>query len=225
MALLTEEQSMLKDQAHAWARDEAPVTSFRAMRDSGTSTGYDAKTWQDIAAMGWPGILIPEALGGSGMDYATFGVVLEETGRQLVASPLLASGLVGASALLLGGNEDLKQRWLPGIAACQADETERDGCKKPGRSRSVTPLYHDGSSLSALWAAYGSHDMVADFSGLLTETLRRESRLQDNAGAWQAIQKRLEPENLLARGYRLCPPGEDSHNAFRSCYCRGEDAG
>ena len=108
---------MLKDQAHAWARDEAPVTSFRAMRDSGTSTGYDAKTWQDIAAMGWPGILIPEALGGSGMDYATFGVVLEETGRQLVASPLLASGLVGASALLLGGNEDLKQRWLPGIAA------------------------------------------------------------------------------------------------------------
>ena len=67
--------------------------------------------------MGWTGILIPEGLGGSGMDYATFGVVLEETGRQLVASPLLASGLVGASALLLAGNEAQKQQWLPGIAA------------------------------------------------------------------------------------------------------------
>ncbi len=117
MAVLTEEQNMLKDQAQAWSRDEAPVTRFRKMRDSGTDAGYEQATWQDIAGMGWTGILIPEALGGSGMDYATFGVVLEETGRHLVASPLFASGLVGASALLLAGNDAQKQQWLPGIAA------------------------------------------------------------------------------------------------------------
>ncbi|MEM8768606.1 MAG: acyl-CoA dehydrogenase family protein, partial [Pseudomonadota bacterium] len=70
--------------------------------------------------MGWTGILIPEAFGGSDMDFATFGVVLEETGRQLVASPLLASGLVGASALLLAGSDAQKQRWLPAIAAGSA---------------------------------------------------------------------------------------------------------
>ncbi|TNF79396.1 MAG: acyl-CoA dehydrogenase [Gammaproteobacteria bacterium] len=120
MAVLTEEQSMLKDQAQAWARDESPVTKFRQMRNSGAANGYDDATWQEIAAMGWTGILIPEALGGSGMDYATFGVVLEETGRQLVASPLLASGLVGASALLLGGTDAQKQEWLPRIAAGSA---------------------------------------------------------------------------------------------------------
>jgi alkylation response protein AidB-like acyl-CoA dehydrogenase len=117
MAVLTEEQSMLKDQAHAWARDESPVVRFRQFRDSGAVNGYEDDTWSQIAAMGWTGILIPETLGGSGMDHATFGVVLEETGRQLVASPLLASGLVGASALLLGGNEAQRQQWLPGIAA------------------------------------------------------------------------------------------------------------
>lgn len=117
MAVLTEEQSMLKDQAHAWSRDEAPVTRFRQMRNSGTVKGFDDDTWQDMAGMGWTGILIPEAQGGSGMDYATFGVVLEETGRQLVASPLLASGLIGTSALLLGGSEAQQQQWLPGIAA------------------------------------------------------------------------------------------------------------
>ncbi len=116
MAVLTEEQSMLKDQAHAWARDESPVTSFRQFRNNGAANGYDAATWSQIATMGWTGILIPEALGGSGMDHATFGVVLEETGRQLVASPLLASGLAGASALLLGGNSELSQQWLPRIA-------------------------------------------------------------------------------------------------------------
>ena len=107
---------MLKDQANAWARDESPVTSFRQFRNSGAENGFDKDTWSEITSMGWSGILIPEALGGSGMDYATFGVVLEETGRQLVASPLLASGLVGASALLLAGNEALSQQWLPRIA-------------------------------------------------------------------------------------------------------------
>ncbi len=120
MAVLTEEQSMLKDQASAWSRDESPVTKFRQMRDSGAALGYDEGTWQEIASMGWTGILIPEAFGGSDMDFATFGVVLEETGRQLVASPLLASGLVGASALLLGGSDAQKQQWLPGIAAGSA---------------------------------------------------------------------------------------------------------
>lgn len=108
---------MLKDQAHAWARDEASVQEFRQMRDSGSPRGFDDGIWAEIAAMGWTGILVPEALGGSGMDCATFGVVLEETGRQLVASPLFASGLVGASALLLAGDDAQKQHWLPGIAA------------------------------------------------------------------------------------------------------------
>ena len=108
---------MLKDQAHAWVRDESPVAKFRQLRDGGTPGGFEPATWTEIAAMGWTGILIPEEMGGSGMDYATFGVVLEETGRQLVASPLFASALVGASALLLGGNESQKQNWLPGIAA------------------------------------------------------------------------------------------------------------
>ena len=117
MAVLTEEQSMLKDQAQAWVRDESPVQKFRQMRDSGTPKHFDEATWSEISTMGWAGILVPEELGGSGLDYATVGVGLEETGRQLVASPLFASGLVGASALMLGGSDAQQKSWLPDIAA------------------------------------------------------------------------------------------------------------
>ena len=120
MAVLTEEQVILRDQAKAWASEESPVGSFRAMRDAGREIGYAPDTWQAICQLGWSGILIPEAYGGSGMDYRTFGIVLEETGRTLTASPLLASGLVGASALLLGGSEEHKRAWLPGVAAGSA---------------------------------------------------------------------------------------------------------
>ena len=69
-----------------------------------------------MVSLGWPGIIVPEQYGGSGLGYQTFGLVLEELGRQLTASPLFASGLVGASALLLGGSEAQKATLLPNIA-------------------------------------------------------------------------------------------------------------
>ena len=90
---------MLKDQASAWARDEAPVQKFREMRDAGTEAGFTPATWESMVEMGWTGILVPEAYGGSDLGYLTFGVVLEELGRQLTASPLFASALVGTSAV------------------------------------------------------------------------------------------------------------------------------
>jgi alkylation response protein AidB-like acyl-CoA dehydrogenase len=115
MAALNEEQSMIKDQAQAWVTEQAPVLKFREMRNSGVASGFTPQTWQAMVDMGWTGIIIPEEYGGSGLGYLTFGVVLEETGKQLTASPLLASALVGASALLLGGSEAQKQVWLPKI--------------------------------------------------------------------------------------------------------------
>ncbi len=115
MAALTEEQSMLKDQASAWVVEQSPVASFRQMRDSGVETAFVPATWTSMVEMGWTGILIPESYGGSDLGYLTFGVVLEQLGRQLAASPLFASALVGASALLIAGSEEQKQNYLPKI--------------------------------------------------------------------------------------------------------------
>ncbi len=113
MAALTEEQSMIRDQAKSWATEQAPVGSFRKMRDAAVPLRFEPQTWQAMIEMGWTGILVPEAYGGSDLGYLTFGVVLEELGRQLTASPLLASALVGTSAIVLGGNDDQKQNFLP----------------------------------------------------------------------------------------------------------------
>jgi alkylation response protein AidB-like acyl-CoA dehydrogenase len=115
MAALTEEQSMIRDQAKSWTTEQAPVGAFRKMRDSGIEAAFVPSTWDAMVEMGWTGIIVPEQYGGSGLGFLTFGVVLEEVGRQLTASPLFASALVGASAILLGGNEEQKQNTLPGI--------------------------------------------------------------------------------------------------------------
>lgn len=115
MAALTDEQSLMRDQAKTWASKQAPVQKFRAMRDSGIEQRFDAQTWSGIIEMGWTGILIPEEYGGSDLDYLTFGIVLEELGRQLTASPLFASALVGATALNIAGSDIQKQTFLPKI--------------------------------------------------------------------------------------------------------------
>ena len=114
MAVFTEEQTMLHDAAKAWVADKSPVTAFRKLRDGGDTGGRGA--WREMAEMGWTGILVPEELGGTGLGYLTLGIVLEETGRTLVASPLHSTALVAASAILLGGTDAQKSEWLPRIA-------------------------------------------------------------------------------------------------------------
>ena len=144
MAALTEEQTLLKEQAKTWAKEEAPVSKFREMRDSGTEAGFDKGVWAAIGEMGWAGILIPEEQGGVAMGHLTFGVVLEELGRQLTASPLLASAGAGASALILAGNDSQKSEWLPKIAdgtrilTLAIDETPRHAPQNTAMSAEKT---------------------------------------------------------------------------------------
>ena len=115
MAALTEEQTMLRDLAREWADNEAPVSAFRRVRDSAPPEGYDVAHWRAQAEMGFAGIIVPEAHGGAGMGYLSLGIVLEQLGRNLVATPLAATA-AATSAILLGGSGPQQAHWLPRIA-------------------------------------------------------------------------------------------------------------
>ncbi len=115
MILLSEEQAMLRDMAKNWTADRAPVAALRAIRGGGP--GFDPALYADMAEMGWPAILVPESAGGVGLDLVSFGLIVEELGRNLVASPLLASAAGAASAFLLGDEGARRSPWLPKLAA------------------------------------------------------------------------------------------------------------
>src|SRR5262245_1978115 len=123
MAVLNEEQSMIRDGAKSWVQTKSPVGALRKLRDSGSGEGFDRKVWAEMAEMGWAGILVPEAYGGTGLGYLTLGLVLEETGRTLTASPLISTALTATTALVLAGSEAQKQKWLPKIAEGKAIAT------------------------------------------------------------------------------------------------------
>jgi alkylation response protein AidB-like acyl-CoA dehydrogenase len=117
MALvLNEEQRLLRDTARDFFARHAPVAALRTLRDTRDPLGYAPGLWQQMAEMGWASIILPEAYGGLDFGFLGLGVVLEESGRTLAASPLFASAVVGASAILLGGSEEQKQALLPAIA-------------------------------------------------------------------------------------------------------------
>lgn len=118
MALvLNEEQRLLQGTARDFLQRRAPVAALRDLRDRRDPIGYAPELWREMADLGWSGIILPEQYGGLEFGFTGLGVVLEETGRTLAASPLLATAAVGASAILLGGSSDQQQALLPPIVA------------------------------------------------------------------------------------------------------------
>ena len=115
--VLNEEQRLLQDTAKEFLKSTAPVETLRELRDRRDETGYSAELWAQMSEMGWASIILPEQYGGLDFGFLGLGAVLEETGRTLTASPLLASAVIGASAVLLGGNEVQKESLLPAIAS------------------------------------------------------------------------------------------------------------
>jgi alkylation response protein AidB-like acyl-CoA dehydrogenase len=114
--VLNEEQNMLRDAAKDFCSKNTPITSLRKLRDSHDETGFDREIWKQMVELGWSGITIPEEYGGLGFGYIGLGVVMEECGRTLTASPLVSTAVLGSSAILLAGSGEQKGDLLPQIA-------------------------------------------------------------------------------------------------------------
>ena len=115
--ILNEEQNMLKDTARDFCANNMPISQLRRLRDENSADGFDRDTWKAMAELGWAGIPFPEAFGGVEFGYKGLGVVTEETGRTLGASPLFASVWVCGTAVNMGGSDVLKAELLPGICS------------------------------------------------------------------------------------------------------------
>ena len=110
--LLTPEQAMLKATAHTFFTQQQPV---QALRDTADPTGFERALWQEMAALGWAGILIDEAHGGSDFGYQGLGQILEEAGRTLAATPLVSTVLLAAPLVRAAGSAALCSALLPTV--------------------------------------------------------------------------------------------------------------
>jgi alkylation response protein AidB-like acyl-CoA dehydrogenase len=129
--VLTEDQLMFRDATKRFAAQRAPVAQLRKLRDDNDATGFDREVWREMAQMGWAGVLVPEEHGGAGFGYVGAGLIAEEIGRNLSATPLLSTAVLGVTALLRGGTATQREALLPAIAggdivvALASDEKNR----------------------------------------------------------------------------------------------------
>jgi len=118
MLILTDEQTMLKEAADGFLAERAPVAHLRKLRDSRDPDGVSRALWAAFGEMGFAGVIVPEADGGSGLGAVEAGVIAESLGRTLTPSPFLGSSVLAATVLKTGS--EAQTAWLPRIAAGEA---------------------------------------------------------------------------------------------------------
>jgi len=109
-----EEHGLLRDQARRWLAERSPIAAVRKLADD--ARGDDPTVWKDLAGLGWLGLVLPDSYDGAGLGCTHLAVLLEETGRALLPSPLLPVTLAGL-VIAHGGSDTQRARWLPRLAA------------------------------------------------------------------------------------------------------------
>jgi len=113
---LTEDQRAIQDTARGFLSDAAHGDALRRAVDG--PDGFDRDLWHGLATeMGFAGLMIPEAYGGSGLGAVEMALVLEETGRCLAPIPFFETAVLAAQAVLAAGSEAQRAALLPKLAA------------------------------------------------------------------------------------------------------------
>jgi butyryl-CoA dehydrogenase len=162
---LTDEQELIRETARNFAdREVAP----RA-RDNDRNEHFDTELVAKMAAQGYLGAIIPPEFGGAGLDYLTYGLIVEEVGRACSSMRTVVSvqtSLV-ASSLLRWGTDEQKRTYLPkvcsgewlGCFALTEPDTGSDAANQRTRARKTDA----GWSISGakMWISMGNHASFA----------------------------------------------------------------
>jgi alkylation response protein AidB-like acyl-CoA dehydrogenase len=125
-------QQLLQQSARAFLQQRCPLE--RVQEVALDPRGFAADLWKEIAALGWPGLLISPELGGSGGSVGEALALVEELGRACFPSPFIASAVVATTALGPAGGRrarDLLAALAMGERICTLAVLEESGRLDP----------------------------------------------------------------------------------------------
>jgi alkylation response protein AidB-like acyl-CoA dehydrogenase len=108
---LSEGELILRDTALNFLKRDLDKRTLEELHDS--DTGITEGLWRKMVEMGWPGILVPEAYGGSGLPLTTAGVLFEALGSGPLSGPLFATAVLGALIIGKAASADQRKELLP----------------------------------------------------------------------------------------------------------------
>ena len=114
---LTDEQRDFVAAIRDFCEREAGTPEKREALTGNHELHHNQDLYKQMADLGWLGVTIPEAYGGSGGSYMDACLFMEETSRGMAPIGGYATTLIVAGATQRFGTEDQKQRILGGIAS------------------------------------------------------------------------------------------------------------
>ena len=162
---LSDEQRLIRETARAFTDNEI----VQRARENDRNERFDLELVQKIAEQGYLGAIVPREYGGAGLDYLTYGLIVEEVSRGCSAMRTVISvqtSLV-CSAILRWGTEEQKQQYLPklcsgewlGCFALTEPDTGSDAANQKTRARKTDSGWVINGS--KMWISMGNHAQLA----------------------------------------------------------------
>jgi alkylation response protein AidB-like acyl-CoA dehydrogenase len=111
---LTAEQIDLQGTIRGILIRESPPALARRVTEEGASSD---ELWATMCSLDWPGLALPEDVGGIGLTWVEQAILLEELGRAVAPGPYLATVTQFAPAILASGSAEQHKRWVAPVAA------------------------------------------------------------------------------------------------------------
>jgi alkylation response protein AidB-like acyl-CoA dehydrogenase len=107
-------QQLLAATARQFLTTRCPIEL--AQRLASDAQGHDEALWRGMSELGWPGLLVPAALGGSEGSLVDVILLVEEMGRACAPGPFVASAVAATTALVAAGDAAAQKHLLPAMA-------------------------------------------------------------------------------------------------------------
>ncbi len=162
---LTDEQKLVRETARTFTDREIVPRA----RDNDRNHHFDTDLVAKMAHQGYLGAIVPREYGGAGLDYLTYGLIVEEVGRGCSAMRTVISvqtSLV-CSSILRWGTEEQKHSYLPKLCSGEwlgcFGLTEPDTGSDAANQRTRARRADGGWKLSGgkMWISMGNHAKVA----------------------------------------------------------------
>jgi alkylation response protein AidB-like acyl-CoA dehydrogenase len=148
---LTDEQKLIRETAREFSDKEIAPRS----RDNDRNEHFDTELVQKMAEMGFLGAIVPEEYGGRSADYLTYGLIVEEIGRNDSAMRTVISVVTSlvCSSIVRWGTEEQKQRWLPEL--CSGEGLGCFGLTEPDTGSDAANLKTRAEKIDGGWRING----------------------------------------------------------------------
>jgi butyryl-CoA dehydrogenase len=105
--------------------------------------------------MGYLGAIVPEDYGGRGVDYRTYGLIVEEIGRGCSAMRTVVSVVTSlvCSSIVRWGSEEQKHQWLPRL--CEGEALGCFGLTEPDTGSDASNLKTRAEKVDGGWRISG----------------------------------------------------------------------